>query len=363
MSDEQYMQLAIQLAKNTQGQTSPNPVVGAVVVKDQRIVGMGAHLKAGEAHAEVHALQMAGEEANGATIYVTLEPCSHYGKTPPCADLIIQKEIKRVVIACTDPNPKVAGTGIDKLQCAGIEVVTGILKEEAIELNQVFFHYIQTGTPFVTLKTAVSLDGKTATVTRESKWITGEQAREDVHMYRHRHEGILVGVETVIQDNPSLTARLPAGGRNPIRIVLDNSLRIPIDARIINDDAAPTWVVTAKHPPKEKVRQLHDLNITVIEMDTEQIEISALLKCLGERGLMSLFVEGGATVHGSFLTADAFQQALVYVAPTLLGGKNAPAAFLGEGISLLRDAPALTFQTVEQLGDDLKIVAVRKKEG
>lgn len=213
MNDEYYMTLALHLARGTLGQTSPNPVVGAVVVKDHQIVGMGAHLKAGEPHAEVHAIRMAGDKAKAATLYVTLEPCSHYGKTPPWADLIVASEMKKVVIATTDPNRKVADKGIEKLKNAGIEVEVGLLQQEAQELNKVFFYHIQTGLPYVTLKTAVSLDGKTATVSGESKWITGEEARADVHQFRHQHDGILVGVNTVITDNPSLTTRLPGGGK------------------------------------------------------------------------------------------------------------------------------------------------------
>ncbi|WLR49642.1 bifunctional diaminohydroxyphosphoribosylaminopyrimidine deaminase/5-amino-6-(5-phosphoribosylamino)uracil reductase RibD [Bacillus tianshenii] len=361
MTDEQYMQLAIQLAEQTQGQTSPNPVVGAVVVKNHRIVGMGAHLKAGEAHAEVHALKMAGDEAKGATIYVTLEPCSHYGKTPPCADLVVESGIRRAVIASTDPNPKVAGSGIAKLERAGVEVTTGVQEKQASDLNRKFFHYIQTKTPYVTLKTAVSLDGKTATVSGESKWITGKEAREDVHRYRHQHDGILVGVETVIKDNPSLTTRLEYGGKSPIRIVLDHALRIPLNAGLIQDKTVPTWVITAAHPPKEKVQKLTQHGVKVLELSQEQIEIEDVLVLLGEEGITSLFVEGGATVHGSFLKAGAFQQVVFYIAPKLIGGLGAPAAFLGEGIANLQDAPELTFQTVEQVGEDLKIVAVLKE--
>ena len=201
MKDTDYMSLAIELAKQTKGQTSPNPVVGAVVVKDNAVVGLGAHLKAGEPHAEVHAIRMAGDKAKNATIYVTLEPCSHHGRTPPCSNLIIESKIKRVVIASVDPNPLVAGSGIKRLQDAGIKVEVGLLRKQADELNEVFFHYISTKRPYITIKSATSLDGKIATSTGESKWITGEEARNDVHQYRHEHDAILVGVNTV--DPPS----------------------------------------------------------------------------------------------------------------------------------------------------------------
>lgn len=241
MNDQYYMDFAIDLAKRVSGQTSPNPVVGAVIVKHGEIVGFGAHLKAGEAHAEVQAIKMAGlEKTSGATVYVTLEPCSHFGKTPPCSNLLIESRVKRVVIASVDPNPLVAGEGIKKLQDAGIETVVGVCQEKALALNEVFFHYIKTNTPFVTLKTAASLDGKTATYSGESKWITGPDARLDVHHYRHKHDAILVGVETVIKDNPSLTTRLPSGGKNPIRVILDTSLRIPIHSNVLTDGQVDT---------------------------------------------------------------------------------------------------------------------------
>src|SRR5690625_1050476 len=213
------MNFALTLASMATAQTSPNPPVGAVVVKNGEILGFGAHLKAGEAHAEVHALEMAGAKAKGATIYVTLEPCSHHGSTPPCVDLIIERGITRVVVAVLDPNQKVVGSGIAKLKQAGLNVEVGILQKEAEQVNKAFFHYITTQTPFVTVKTAISLDGKTKTATGESKCITGEEARLDVHRYRHVHDAILVGVNTVIADNPSLTTRLPNGGKNPVRTI------------------------------------------------------------------------------------------------------------------------------------------------
>ncbi|OEH93654.1 bifunctional diaminohydroxyphosphoribosylaminopyrimidine deaminase/5-amino-6-(5-phosphoribosylamino)uracil reductase RibD [Bacillus solimangrovi] len=360
MSDESYMKLAIQLAQQTKGQTSPNPVVGAIVVKDHEVVGVGAHLKAGEAHAEVHALQMAAEKAVDATLYVTLEPCSHYGKTPPCADVVIEHDVRRVVIATTDPNPQVSGKGINKLKEADIEVKVGVLQEEASRLNEKFFHYIRTKTPYVTLKTAVSLDGKTATSQGDSKWITGQEARMDVHRYRHEHDAILVGIGTVLQDNPSLTTRLPDGGRNCIRIILDHHLRIPLDAQIVNDNEAPTWVVTTESVPAAKVRELENKGVRVIKLARDIISIEELLIRLGEEEITSLFVEGGATVHGSFLTAGAFQKVITYVAPKLIGGKEAPSSFLGEGIPFIDKAMSVDIQSFEKIGEDLKVVAVHK---
>ncbi|MBT2643204.1 bifunctional diaminohydroxyphosphoribosylaminopyrimidine deaminase/5-amino-6-(5-phosphoribosylamino)uracil reductase RibD [Bacillus sp. ISL-41] len=357
MNDQDYMALAINLASATEGQTSPNPQVGAVLVKNGQIIGMGAHLKAGEPHAEVHAIAMAGEKAKGATLYVTLEPCSHFGKTPPCSNLVIESGIKKVFVASVDPNPLVGGAGVKKMLEAGIDVQVGLMEAEAKVLNKVFFHYISTGLPYVTLKSATSLDGKIATVTGESKWITGEEARKDVHRFRHSHDAILVGVNTVIKDNPSLTTRLEAGGRNPVRVVLDNTLRTPRDSRIVNDRAAETIIVTGARAEPERIKQFTELGIEVIKLETEKIGIDDMLKKLGKRGFTSVYVEGGAEVHGSFLKEKAFQQVIAYIAPKLLGGKNAPAAYGGAGIARLEDTVALEIKDVKQIGQDIRIIA------
>lgn len=357
LRDADYMNLAIQLARGALGQTSPNPVVGAVLVKNNQIVGMGAHLKAGGPHAEVHAIQMAGDKAKGATLYVTLEPCSHFGKTPPCSDLVIKTGIKKVFVATTDPNPRVAGTGIERMKRAGIEVEIGLLQLEALQLNEVFFYNIQTGLPYVTLKTAASLDGKTATVIGESKWITGEEARNDVHQFRHQYDAILVGVNTVIRDNPSLTTRLPSGGKNPIRIILDTQLRTPLDAQVLTDQQAPTWLITGCEVNPERVEAFKEVGMEIIKMANPKISIKELLKILGVRGITSLFVEGGAEVHGSFLKERAFQQLITYIAPKLIGGKMAPAAFGGEGIEKINDAVALKIKDVDKIGNDIRVIA------
>lgn len=357
MDDKHYMNLALNLARGTLGQTTPNPVVGAVVVKDNQIIGMGAHLKAGEPHAEVHALHMAGDKAKGATLYVTLEPCSHFGRTPPCSDLVTKTGIKKVFVATTDPNPQVGGQGIERMKRAGIEVEVGLLQEEARELNKVFFYNIRTGLPYVTLKSAVSLDGKTATVTGESMWITGEAARADVHQFRHRHDAILVGVNTVLKDNPSLTTRLPAGGRNPIRIILDTKLRTPLDANVITDNQAPTWIITGADVDANREAAFRKSGIHILKMDTKQISIKEMLKALGQRGISTLFVEGGAEVHGSFLKERAFQQIIAYIAPKLIGGKGAPTSFGGEGIANIAEVVDLTIKQVGMIGPDIRIIA------
>lgn len=363
MKDLDYMELAINLAKATTGQTSPNPHVGAVLVKDNQIVGMGAHLKAGEPHAEVHAIRMAGDKALGATLYVTLEPCSHFGKTPPCSNLVIESGIKKVFVASMDPNPLVAGGGIKKMKAAGIEVEAGLLKDEAEALNKVFFHYINTGLPYVTLKTATSLDGKTATTIGESKWITSEESRKDVHQFRHTHDAILVGVNTVIKDNPSLTARIEGGGKNPIRVILDTNLRTPFGSRVVNDNEAKTIIVTGCEADSVQVKKFTENGVEIITLESPRIQIFDMLKKLGERGISSVYVEGGAEVHGSFLKEKAFQQVVTYIAPKLIGGKTAPAAFGGDGIAHLEDTVSLDIKDVKKIGQDIRIIAEPVSEG
>jgi diaminohydroxyphosphoribosylaminopyrimidine deaminase / 5-amino-6-(5-phosphoribosylamino)uracil reductase len=357
LQERKYMDLALSLAKAGKGQTSPNPAVGAVVVKDGEIVGMGAHLKAGEPHAEVHAIRQAGKKAEGADIYVTLEPCAHTGKTPPCANLIVENKLKRVFIASVDPNPLVAGKGIAILEKAGIEVKTGICENEALRLNEHFFHYIQTGTPYVTLKSAVTLDGKTAAFTGDSKWITSEESRLDVHKYRHNHDAILVGVNTVIKDNPLLTTRLPLGGKNPIRIVLDTHLRIPIESNILNTEDAETVVFCASEASDEKVQLLADKGVKVEQLESPDIQIKMVLQRLGERNITSLFVEGGSAVHFSFLKEKAYQELIMYMAPKLVGGSQAFSSFGGEGFPSIADGEELEFTSIEQIGKDIKLIA------
>ncbi|MBB6454083.1 diaminohydroxyphosphoribosylaminopyrimidine deaminase/5-amino-6-(5-phosphoribosylamino)uracil reductase [Salirhabdus euzebyi] len=358
MNDEYYMEFALSLGKKIVGQTSPNPPVGAVVVNNGQIVGFGAHLKAGGPHAEVHALNMAGEKAKGSTVYVTLEPCSHHGRTPPCADLLINKEVSRVVIATTDPFEKVAGNGIKRLQEAGLEVEVGVLKEKADEVNEQFFHYIKTKKPYVTLKSATSLDGKIATASGESKWITSEEARLDAHKYRHSHDAILVGVNTVLKDDPSLTTRLPVEGKNPIRIILDTNLRTPLHAKVMTQNDANTWIVVGKSVRREeKEAYLNYNHVEIIQLTNETINISELLHVLAEKSIMSVFVEGGAEVNGSFLKVGAVNQVITYMAPKLIGGKNAPTAIGGAGIDSLEVALPLQIISIEKIGPDIKIIS------
>ncbi|MFC0271527.1 bifunctional diaminohydroxyphosphoribosylaminopyrimidine deaminase/5-amino-6-(5-phosphoribosylamino)uracil reductase RibD [Metabacillus herbersteinensis] len=361
MRDVEYMETALMLARQAKGQTSPNPLVGAVVVKDGRIVGMGAHLRAGEPHAEVHAIRMAGEKTVGSTVYVTLEPCSHHGRTPPCADLLIESKVKRVVIAVKDPNPLVAGSGINRLKDAGITVEIGVLQDEARQLNKHFFHYVQTKTPFVTLKVAASLDGKTATSTGESKWITGSEAREDVHHSRAEHDAILVGVNTILKDDPSLTCRLEGARRQPIRLILDTHLRTPVSARVVNDQCAPTWIITGNQVDGDRVELFHERGVKVITLPSETIKIDDLLTKLGLENITSLYVEGGSTVHDSFVNEKAFNEIITYFAPKLIGGKDTPAMIGGKGFLNMEDVLSLTISEIKQIGSDVKIVATPVK--
>ncbi|MFV9509709.1 bifunctional diaminohydroxyphosphoribosylaminopyrimidine deaminase/5-amino-6-(5-phosphoribosylamino)uracil reductase RibD [Tepidibacillus sp. LV47] len=350
------MQLALDLARRTKGQTSPNPMVGAVVVKDGRIIGLGTHLKAGEPHAEIHALNMAGKMAVGSTLYVTLEPCSHYGKTPPCAERIIQEKVKRVVIANIDPNPLVAGKGVELLKKAGIEVTTGVLAEEAKRLNEVFYKYITTRTPFVTVKTAMTLDGKIATYTGSSKWITGEKARNYVHQLRHEHDAIMVGIGTVLKDNPSLTVRLEQPGIHPIRVVLDTTLKIPMDAKLITDKIAPTWIFTSEKAPKGKIEQLQSMGIKVIQMSRYQdIPINKVLQYLGRNQITSVLVEGGSTIIGQLFDQRLIDKYIAFIAPKLAGGNQSPTSIGGQGIANMSEAVSLTNLTIERFGDDICI--------
>lgn len=362
--DEQYMRLALNLAEANIGQTSPNPMVGAVIVKDFQIVGMGAHLKAGEAHAEVHALNMAGEKAQGATLYLTLEPCSHHGRTPPCADQVIQSGIERVVVAALDPNPLVAGRGVEKLKAAGIQVSLGLLQENSVRLNEIFNYYIVHQRPFVTLKTATTLDGKIATVTGESQWITGEEARADVHLLRHQHDAIVVGVNTVLKDNPKLTTRIEGvKGSHPIRLILDSKLRTPSDAQIVDTAEAPTWIFTTKQASKQQMKSYEDKGVRIFQSDDEdRISIDFVLQTLGQEQIASLLVEGGGEINASFLQGNYVNKIVAYLAPKLIGGNLAPSSFRGEGFSKLTEAVHLEDIEYVQVGQDLKVIGYPRKE-
>lgn len=363
MTDLEYMKLALQIASSVEGRTWPNPMVGAVVVKEGRIVGMGAHLRAGEPHAEVHALHMAGEKAKGGTLYVTLEPCSHFGKTPPCADRVTDAGIARVVIAMLDPNPLVAGRGAERIRQAGIEVEIGLLEEEAKRMNEVWLTNIQQHRPFVWMKAAMTLDGKIAASGGDSKWITSEATRNEAHKLRNLASAILVGSGTVLADDPLLTTRLPHGGRNPLRVVLDSRLRIPETAQVFSPNA-PTLAVCGKQVDQAKVDRLTERGIEVLQLELQEgrIPLRRLLSELQKRGVTLLLVEGGGEVHGSFLHAGLVDKVTFYVAPKLIGGSG-PTPVMGTGFTLMKDAVELNNLTIETIGNDFAITGYPKEKG
>ncbi|WP_088071706.1 bifunctional diaminohydroxyphosphoribosylaminopyrimidine deaminase/5-amino-6-(5-phosphoribosylamino)uracil reductase RibD [Gottfriedia luciferensis] len=353
---EFYMNLALQNAKSMKGQTDPNPLVGSVIVNDNRIVGVGAHLKAGEPHAEIHALRMAGDKAKGGTIYVTLEPCSHHGRTGPCAEAIVRAGLKKVVVATLDPNPLVAGRGIKILEDAGIEVVVGVSEDESVKMNEVFNKYIVKNIPFVVMKSASTLDGKIATHSSDSKWITSEEARNDVHQLRNEIGAILVGVNTVIKDNPELTTRIP-NGRNPVRVILDSTLKIPLDSKVVTDQQAETWIFTSKQHSNEKKVELENLGIKVfVTNDLKRVDLEETLKILGEQSISSLLVEGGGEVNASFINQKLVDKVIIYLAPKLIGGKNAPTFLEGEGFDKMGQAIEFTNVDLSKIGPDFKFV-------
>lgn len=356
--DEKYMRLAMQLAGNAIGRTSPNPLVGAVIVKDNRVVGCGWHRKAGTPHAEVHALNQAGELAQGADVYVTLEPCAHYGKTPPCAKALVEAKVKNVYGGLLDVNPKVAGKGFKILEDAGIHVEYGFLQDELRKQNEVFFKWIEHKKPFIVLKAAMTLDGKIATATGQSKWITNETSRAYGYKLRDIYDGIMVGINTVIEDNPMLTARVD-GGKNPIRIVVDSSLRIDINANVVQDKSAKTIIATTDKADKDKILKLQaqDVDVIVVDKDeNDKVDIEKLLDILGQQNICSILVEGGAALSGSFVAKKLVDKVYFFIAPKIIGGKEAKTPVAGTGILNLQEALALKDIQIEKLEEDILII-------
>ena len=356
--DEKYMRLAMQLAGNAIGRTSPNPLVGAVIVKDNRVVSCGWHRKAGTPHAEVHALNQAGELAQGADVYVTLEPCAHYGKTPPCAKALVEAKVKNVYGGLLDVNPKVAGKGFKILEDAGIHVEYGFLQDELRKQNEVFFKWIEHKKPFVVLKAAMTLDGKIATATGQSKWITNETSRAYGYKLRDIYDGIMVGINTVIEDNPMLTARVD-GGKNPIRIVVDSSLKIDINANVVQDKSAKTIIATTDKADKDKILKLQaqDVDVIVVDKDkNDKVDIEKLLDILGQQNICSILVEGGATLSGSFVAKKLVDKVYFFIAPKIVGGKEAKTPVAGTGILNLQEALALKDIQIEKLEEDILII-------
>jgi diaminohydroxyphosphoribosylaminopyrimidine deaminase / 5-amino-6-(5-phosphoribosylamino)uracil reductase len=338
--DIHYMKKAINLARKGLGWTAPNPMVGAVVVRKGMVVGRGFHQKAGSPHAEPMAIAQAGQEAQGATLYVNLEPCNHFGRTPPCTQAILESGIKKVVLGLYDPNPKVKGGGADWLRSQGIEVVGGVLEEDCRRLNEVYIKWVTTGLPFVILKAAVSLDGRIATRTGDSKWISNERSRLLVHRIRNQVDGVVVGIGTVVKDDPLLTVRLPQRKiKDPLRIVLDPRLRISPKARIL-EGPAKTLIVSGARPPNHKKKKLEKKGAEILSLPDRdgQISIKELLIHLGRRGITSLLVEGGAEVYGSFLNEHQVDKMIVFIAPCLIGGRKATGMIGGAGITQMNEA-------------------------
>ena len=359
MTDQEYMLRAIQLAKKGEGWTNPNPMVGAVIVKDGRIIGEGYHKKCGELHAERNAIASLTESAEGATIYVTLEPCCHYGKTPPCTEAIIEQKIKKVVIGSRDPNPKVAGKGAQILRESGITVVQDFMREECDRLNPVFFHYITTKTPYVVMKYAMTLDGKIATKTGASKWITGEPARQEVQHMRHRY---MAGIGTVLADDPMLNVRVE-GWKSPVRIVCDSSLRIPLDSQIVRSAKEyRTIVAYAGREENEEITEiierLHAKGVDTVCCPDEkgQIDLKKLMTYLGNEGIDSILLEGGGTLNDSALRAGIVKEVHCFIAPKLFGGKNSKTPVQGIGIGLPSEALKLKCTDICRIGEDIRII-------
>lgn len=360
MAEEQFMKRAIELAKQGAGWTAPNPLVGAVVVKNGRVIGEGYHRKYGELHAERNALAACTEDPAGATLYVTLEPCCHYGKTPPCTEIIIEKKIAKVVIGSRDPNPKVAGKGARILREHGIEVVEDYMREACDALNPVFFHYITTKTPYVVLKFAMTLDGKIATRTGASKWITGEAARNHVHQLRGRYAGILAGIGTVLADDPMLNCRID-GAHQPLRIILDSHLRIPMGSRLVRSAKEYPLLIVCNESTRDReegasrIQKLEEAGAKVWTLPEKNghPDLNVLIQRLGEEKIDSVLIEGGGTVNEAALKAHIVHHVYAYIAPKIFGGEDAKTPVEGSGIRLPQECANLRLAKITVLLNDM----------
>lgn len=360
MAEEQFMKRAIELAKQGAGWTAPNPLVGAVVVKNGRVIGEGYHRKYGELHAERNALAACTEDPAGATLYVTLEPCCHYGKTPPCTEIIIEKKIAKVVIGSRDPNPKVAGKGARILREHGIEVVEDYMREACDALNPVFFHYITTKTPYVVLKFAMTLDGKIATRTGASKWITGEAARNHVHQLRSRYAGILAGIGTVLADDPMLNCRID-GAHQPLRIILDSHLRIPMGSRLVRSAKEYPLLIVCNESTRDReegtnrIQKLEEAGAKVWTLPEKNghPDLNVLMQRLGEEKIDSVLIEGGGTVNEAALKAHIVHHVYAYIAPKIFGGEDAKTPVEGSGIRLPQECAKLRLAKITVLLNDM----------
>jgi len=355
--DEKMMKRALQLARKGIGRTAPNPAVGCVVVKDGVIVGEGWHKKAGTPHAEVHALSQAGELARGADLYVTLEPCSHFGKTPPCADAVVAAGLSRVFVGMVDPNPLVSGRGVAKLQNSGIEVASGLLEIECRQLNLPFIKQVTTGLPFVTMKSAMTLDGKTAALSGDSRWITSESSRKLVHRLRAGVDAVMTGSGTLLADDPQLTVRM-ARGRSPLRIVVDSTLQTPVNCRLMSEAAkVPVLIATLSSDP-EKVAALisKGAEVLICREKGGGVDLVDLMARLGKRGIQSILLEGGERLCGEMLRQRLVDRFLFFFAPKVLGGEG-KGLFAGIGAALMKDSLPLAINKVSRVGGDILVEA------
>ncbi len=360
--DEKFMALALELAEKGRGRVEPNPMVGAVLVKGGNIVGTGYHQSFGGPHAEVHAIHEAGAGCKGATLYVSMEPCAHFGKTSPCTDAIIKAGIDRVVTAVIDPNPVTSGKGIQKLKDAGIHVAVGVMEAQSIRLNAPFFKLMQKGMPYIILKWAMSLDGKIATHTGDSRWITSEESRRYAHTVRGQVDGILVGIRTVVRDDPLLTCRI-AGGRNPQRIIVDSNAALPLDSQLINTIHEGGIIVAVnEHAPRNRVEKLRQSGCRIIQTrDTHgRVGLPELCRRLGEMQMTNVLVEGGSGVITSMIQERLADKAMVFIAPIIIGGEAAPSPVQGKGIGNIHEALEIHDVSTKRFSNDLLVEGTLK---
>ena len=355
--DERFMQLALQAASAAEYATSPNPMVGAVVVKDGEVIAVGSHRRAGDRHAEVEALLSAGERAQGAQLFVTLEPCAHTGRTPACTESIVAAGINRCIVATVDPSRKVSGRGLAALRDAGIDISVGVCEREARRLNEFYIKHALTGLPFATAKLAMSLDGRSATHAGDSQWITAEPARARGHELRRDHDAILVGANTVLRDDPRLTARLEDAGRSPLRVILDSTMRVGVRAKVFDKSVGSVLLATTERARPERVKEFEDEGIPVVVLPARdgQVGIEGVLGYLGRRNILSVLIEGGATVQGSAFDAQLVDKVVAFISPRLIGGAAAPGAVGGRGAAALLAAPELSEVRMERVGPDIVV--------
>ena len=358
-SDEKFMKLALSLAEKGRGYVNPNPLVGAVIVKDGKVIGEGYHTAFGKPHAEIEAINSATEDIKGATMYVTLEPCCHQGKTPPCTEAIIKNQLARVVVATTDPNPLVSGSGIEKLKQSNIEITVGVLEEMAKIQNEVFIHYMTTNLPFTILKYAMSLDGKIACHTGDSKWITSEKSRTDVHRLRSSVSAVVTGIGTILSDDASLNVRLiDSKGREPHRIVVDSAARISLDAKILNlDSKSDTYIAVTEAASDEKLRKLEDYGAKIIMTKSKdgKVDLEELWKELGFLGMDSILIEAGEQLNAALLEAKLVNKIRAYIAPKIIGGTNAKSPIGGYGATNMSEVINLKSMNVTHIENDFVV--------